>query len=224
MITLRAEDLRRLNVILRLPSIDLDRTSKEKKWDVLLEDLCFSVFGVKRVPPQDAFYVAARPEGIRIAQDVLRTFLPFLQRVPDPKEPLPWLSLCEQRLYIAPRKDGFSTGYIPEVSGGDRRFATLIYSTLAHLLERSRVHPRDILTCANPQCGACFVPLRRPHAGQKNFCSSRCANLISAREYRQRKADELRAKDRRRNPARYDKKVRKETPGGHPKRRPRKTK
>jgi hypothetical protein len=113
-----------------------------------------------------------------------------------PEHPAPWFPLSEQRLYIMLDDDGFYHRYLPhrershDGSGSNRDFATMVYSMLAYLLERTKVKPQDILTCANPQCGVCFVPLRRPHAGQRSFCSMKCGALVASQNYRRRhKAD-----------------------------------
>lgn len=228
MITRRADDIRRLNAILRLPGINVGALGADK-WNALLDDLYFAVFGekdrrerlekaVKAGFDQDVFHSAANQGGVRAAQEGLRAQLPILQRVKG-EDSAPHFILSEQRLYVAAGKDGFASRYLCDDC------PTMVYSTLAYLLERSKVIQRDILTCANERCGAFFVPLRKPHAGKKRaFCSQRCGNLITAREYRKRKADELRPKERRRSRKRYGDRIQKQLPKAKIDRRPRKSK
>ncbi len=187
-------------------------------WNALLGDLYFAVFGEeRRVFKQDAFHFAATRAGIRDAQGGLRIQLPVLQRGKG-EEPAPMFQLSAYWLYVAAGKDGFVSR--PAFTDGP----TMIYFTLAYLLEQSRVTQRDILTCANDRCCAFFVPLRRPHAGQKSFCSPRCGNLIAAREYREKKAEELRSREKERSRKRYEEKTHKQHPGARIPRRPRKSK
>jgi len=50
-----------------------------------------------------------------------------------------------------------------------------------------------------------YSPLRKPHRdGTRHFCSQKCGNLVSAREYRKTKATELRAKEKQRNKQRAE--------------------
>lgn len=229
MMTLRAHDLRRLNVILRLPWVDV-ATLNDGQWGTFLDDLYFAVFGergrvekLKRAVEagfdQDIFHIAATRAGVRAAQEGLRAQLPVLQRVKG-GDPAPYFVLSEQRLYVAAGKDGFASRYLC------KDCPTMIYSTLAYLLERSGVTQRDILTCSNDRCGAFFVPLRKPHAGQRSFCSQKCGSLIAAREYRRRRAGELPGKERERSRKRYEERVQRRFPARKIKisRRPRKPK
>ena len=196
MITLRANDIRRLNVILRLPSVKVDALD-EAGWNRLLDDLYFSVFGEKtRVFRQDAFHWGVTKPGVRAAQEGLRAQLPTLRRL-KLKDPAPEFKLSAQTLYIAAGNDGFLSKYLCDDC------PTMVYSTLAYLLERSKVRQRDIRTCANDRCETVFIPLRRPHKRQKSYCSQKCGGLIAARKYRRNHATELRAKETDRKHQRY---------------------
>ncbi len=220
MITRRADDMRRLNAILKLTGAGLDVAAlNDTQWNALLDDLYFAVFGEKgRVFRQDTFHWAATRAGVRAAQEGLRMQLPVLQRHKR-EDPAPEFMLSAQRLYVAAGKDGFASKYLCDDC------PTMFYSTLAYLLERSRIAQRNILTCANERCGAFFVPLRKPHRRHKRgFCSQRCGSLIAAREYRKKKADELRPKERRRSHKRYEDRIQKQLPKAKIDRRPRKPK
>jgi len=79
-------------------------------------------------------------------------------------------------------------------------FPTVAYRALLFLLGSLKLRPANFLTCAYEKCARVFVPLRKPHAKvEKHFCSQRCGNLVSAREWRKTKAEELKAKERERN-------------------------
>ncbi len=213
MMTLREKDLRRLNVLLRLPGRQVDGLS-EAEWNALLDDLYFAVLGeTGRVFKDDAFHSAARPELVRVAQEGLHAQLPVLQRIKG-KDPAPSFKLKAQTLYIGASEEGFASMYLCDDG------VTMIYSTLAYLLERSKVTQRDILSCANPRCEAFFVPLRKPHAGQRNFCSQRCGSLNAARDYRSKKGKMLKAKEKERSRKRYQARIEKGLPGARIKRGP----
>jgi hypothetical protein len=84
-------------------------------------------------------------------------------------------------------------------------FPTLVYRALLLLLASLKLRPVNFLTCARTECARVFVPLRKPHAkSKKHFCSQRCGNLVSAREWRTKEAKQLKAKERQRNKRRAD--------------------
>ena len=216
MITLRENDIRRLNHILQLAGANVDALA-DSEWNGLLDDLYFAVFGEKgRVFRQDMFHFAATRAGVKATQQGLRAQLPILQHLKG-EDPAPRFKLSAQTLYLATAKGGFTCRYLCEDC------PTMIYSTLAYLLERSKVTQTEILSCANPRCEAFFVPLRKPHAGQRSFCSQRCRNLFAARAYRMKQAGQLREKEGERSRRRYDEKVHARLPGAKIARHPRKT-
>ena len=216
MITKRAHDIRRLNILLRLPVVNVAALNNDA-WNLLLDDLYFAVFGergrrerlkkaVESGFDSDLFHNAMDRAGLRDAQEGLRARLPILQRH-KAKDSIPPFELSRQWMYIAAGKEGFESRY----ASGD--CPTTIYSTLAYLLERSKVTQRDILNCANPRCEAFFVSLRKPHARQRSFCSQRCGSLIAARNYRSKKGKMLKAKEKERSRRRYEEKVHAVLPG-----------
>jgi hypothetical protein len=225
MITLRADTLRRLNVILGLgsPIVDIPSPGTDA-WNILLDDLFFAVFGQKkRIPAEDVFHQSATREGVRAAQEGLRGQLPALQRAKQQRGPLlhesvPSFELSKQTLYLLVDQEGFFGRYVT------LDFPTLVYNTLNYLLGRTGIKPSDLLTCANEKCRKLFVPLRKPHKGKKSFCKQKCGNLISAREYRKKRAKQLRKKERLRNQNRYDKKIHEKFPGATIHRRKRRKK
>ncbi|MDA2911409.1 CGNR zinc finger domain-containing protein [Nitrospiraceae bacterium AH_259_D15_M11_P09] len=212
----RAHDLQRLNILLRLAKVDVESLD-ENRWNALLDELYLAVFGVggrsvklnKAIMAgfdQDAFHTAMTREGVRAAQEGLRATLPILQRMKG-QDPAPSFQLKPQRLFLAHGENGFAVAFLC-LDG-----PTMIYTTLAHVLERSGVRQSEIRTCANERCGASHVPLRTPHAGRPSFCSQRCGNLLAARAYRMKRARQLRKKERERSRRRYEEKVHAVLPG-----------
>ena len=222
MITKRANDIRRLNEILRLPGVNLGALNDDA-WNALLDGIYFAVFGqrgrrerlkkaVESGFDSDLFHNTMDRAGLRDAQVGLQVRLPILRRH-KAKDSIPPFELKGQWMYIAAGKEGFEIAY----ASGD--CPTTIYSTLVALLLRSKVTQRDILNCANPRCGAFFVSLRKPHAGQRNFCSQRCGSLIAARDYRSKKGKMLKAKEKERSRKRYEARRQKQLPGQRLKKR-----
>lgn len=206
MITKRATDLRRLNVLLRLSGVNV-ATLNAGEWAALLDDLYFAEFGTKgRVFKQDDFHFSMTRRGVGAAQRELRTKLPILLRLKG-TDPAPFFDLQQHQLYMAWGPDGFATKF--RCDDGP----TVIYLTLVHLLERARVRQHEMLTCANPHCQAVFVPLRKPHAGQPSFCFKKCENRIAASRYRKKHKPKLRQREQARSQQRYAVKVHKQTPG-----------
>ena len=217
MIQGRANDIRRLNVILKLPAIDVEALN-EDKWNAFLDDLYFAVFGEKdRVVKENVFHSALTKKGVRAAQEGLRAQLPVLQRHRG-EDLAPRFELSKQSLYIAYGRDGF----VSKFSSTD--CPTMIYTMLAYLLEKSKITQSDILTCANYRCEAHFVPLRKPHEGKRSFCSSQCANLVSAGDYRERNKDKLQPKERGRSQERHENRIRELHPKAKIRKRVRKSK
>ena len=213
MIKSQAEYIRRLNVLLKLPRIDL-RTVTDAGLQTILDDFYWAIFGTKnRRRDDDTFHAATTPArpAIARAQDGLSRELTSLRHDTEPLE----LELAPQTLCIAANDQGFSPRYV------SKDFPTMVYSMLAYLLERSHVGRSDLLTCANVRCLTVFVPVRRRSETAKTFCSPKCANLIAARHYRERKAEELKLSERERNHEKYVKRVHKKHPNAPIGRRPR---
>lgn len=199
MINTQAESIRRLNVLLKLPQIDLALLNNGD-FETLLDNLYWAILGRKeRKREKDVFHAAAQRPGIKEAQETLRGHLASL-RYGTGKEVVE-LELAKQTLLIVADDKGFAHSYI------SRDFPTMVYGMLSFLLERAQVKRSDLLTCANEKCRTVFVPLRSRASSDRAFCSPKCANLIAAKEYRKRRAGELKVKERKRSKARYRRKV-----------------
>jgi CGNR zinc finger len=205
-ITTQAEFIRRLNALLRLagPSTDLALMNNGAWWD-LLNDLYWALFAERNRTGNELFEKAADRLGVKTAQEGLRKALPLLKKPDKDNASItqPGLPLEKQEVYIFGDNEGFYYRYL------SKDFPTMVNSTLIYLLVESKVKPSDLLTCANQKCATVFVPLRKRSSSDRAFCSAGCANVVVAREYRERKSDELKAKER----TRYVDKVRKKFPG-----------
>jgi len=225
MINAQAELIRRLNVLLRLasPSTDLALLNNGA-WSELLDGFYWAILAEKqRTPKEDVFHQAGSRLGVKTAQEGLRGQLSLLQRAKPQQGPLllenlPSFELAKQTLYLHVDEKGFFPRYV------STDFPTMTYQMLSYLIDRLKLRPSDFLTCANEKCRTVFVPIRKRSSADRAFCSPRCANLIAARDYRQRKPDELKAKERNRSGRRYEDKVRKKFPTAKITRRPRKPK
>jgi hypothetical protein len=81
---------------------------------------------------------------------------------------------------------------------------TEVLLKLNNLLEVSGVIMSQIRRCPDADCGRLFLLRMKPRADRNFYCSRRCSGLAATREYRRKKEEELRAKDR----GRYAKKQR----------------
>ena len=98
-----------------------------------------------------------------------------------------------------------SDGYIFEVS--PNQWEDKLYSALGHHLQLSRITPGQIRIC--PECDRIFLRRKKPPVGVKPHCSHRCAQQAATRRYRNKKKEEINAKERQRNHGRYVKKLQK---------------
>jgi len=208
MLTRNADLIRRLNILLGLSRVvDLDEIAPAE-WDDLLDDLYWAIrASKKRVDDKknpDVFHGAATPLGVRAAQEGLRGQLYQLRhaepmRVPLLLENYPSFELAKQTVYLLADKDGFFIRYV------SNDFPTMAYGTICLLIERLKLGPSDFLTCGYEKCQRVFVPLRKPHAAtRRHFCSQKCGNLVSAREFRDAKKEQLKATEKKRNKRRSD--------------------
>jgi hypothetical protein len=186
MITRNADLIRRLNILLALPNADLGEIIPAK-WKDLLDGLYWAVFNDKnRVFRSDVFHIAATRDGVRAAQEGIRGQIYFFQHAEQHTSPpilldkYPSFELAKSKAYLFhDEHEGFFVRYV------STDFPTMAYRALFLLLERLKLWPSDLLTCAYEKCGRVFVPLRKPHAkARKHFCSRRCGNIVSARESR----------------------------------------
>lgn len=225
MLTRNVELIKRLNILLELPKVDIHELG-EAGWSALLDDLHWAILGDKRHQwREDVFHQAATPDAIRAAQDGLRG---QFQQLRHPKvdiggplrlDDYPSFNLNRQTVYLLAHKDGFVPRYV------STDFPTMAYQSAIFLIDRLGLHAKDFLRCDYEKCGRVFVPLRKPHAGAKqHFCSGKCGRIVSARASRLSKQDRAKAAERERSHRNYKKRVEKRT--GKPtrvKRRPRLT-
>jgi hypothetical protein len=217
MMTLKANEIKRLNVLLKLPRVNVISLGKPA-WKKFLDDLYFAVFGEGRIAGNNYFHTAATRDRVRAALEGLHGHLQTLIKPTwfpaTPNDLLPDFLLAAQEMYIIPDKEGFYVRY------ATKDFPTMVYQALGYLLEKSKIKKEDILVCANDGCKSLFIPLRKPHKGKQSFCSQECGNLIAARKWRRNKAEELRVKEKERSRRRYEKKVHLKHPtapvGRHP--------
>jgi hypothetical protein len=194
----RTAGIRRLNILLKLPGVNVFPLN-EREWNALLDDLYFAVYGrTGREFKQDTFHFAMTKQGIDRAQSVLRDRLPLLMRKMEGTDSAIQLELEKQWVLIATGPNGKYHRAYASADG-----PTLIYSTLTNCLIDLQLTCRNLLTCANPACQAVFVPLRKPHAGKPSYCGTRCAQLIAQQNYRKRNTTKLRSSERKRNTKRY---------------------
>jgi hypothetical protein len=213
----RKEAIQRINVILRLPRVDL-AALEEEGWSDLLDDLYYAVFAkrdrterLKRAHSDgydgDTFHYAMTRDMIRAAQEGLRGQLLNLRRGRADGEPMMEFALAAHTVYIAWDAKQFAYNYL------HRDGPTMLYSTFAHLLDRSGIRPMDFRVCSEPGCQTVYIPLRKPHKGQPLYCDSRHAKNDAAKKYRLRKQGELLLSERARNRRRYRKRVEQMFPG-----------
>lgn len=207
------EDIERLNYLLKLPSRKL-LTLTDEQWASLFDGLHVALFGEGRQRGKsDDFHFAISLDKyprsqISQAQLLIREFLSVCRKGGEVV-----FQLERHRFYVAPKATTFGTAYRCE------DVKTMIYLALFDLLRTMQIAPRDFLVCAAPDCGASFVPLRKPHRGQRTFCSVRCQNRILAKESRQGSDKEARRRERERGRRRYEARVRKQLPGAKIQRR-----
>jgi hypothetical protein len=214
MINLQANRIRRLNVLLGLVKKDIGGLGGAE-WRALLDDVYFAVLGKRGGDPKQetSFHAMTTRQTLRVAQEGLRAWVPLLGK--ERNVPL-CFQLEKQALYIHTDDKGFFSRRNSEDC------PTMIYEMLAYLLELSQVRPADLLTCANEKCESIFVPLRKPHEGQKSYCSPKCSNLAAARAYRIRQGNDSLEKEKERSHRRYVKKKLAKYPKARIGRRPRK--
>lgn len=208
MINSQAEPIRRLNVLLKLASRGTDLALLNNgAWSKLLDELYWAILAEKqRTLRDDVFHHAATRLGVKTAQEGLRGQLSLLQQAQLQKGPLllenvPSFELTKQTLYLLVDEKGFFPRYV------STDFPTMTYSMLYFLIDRLELKPSDLLTCANEKCRTVFVPVRKRSDDDRAFCSPKCANLIAALEYRRRKGEQLKARERERSSKRYDERV-----------------
>lgn len=164
----------RLNILLRLPSVD-PWVLTNGRWQNLLGDLHFALYGTQRNPgANEDFEKAATRESIREVYTVLKEY----ESVPKSTLATLKFQLAEQILEISHdvRRNRFYSRF------RSKHFPTMFYMMLSHLLEISDVGLTDIRECAN--CKVDFVPQRKPRKGVSVYCSTRCRNVVAARNYR----------------------------------------
>jgi hypothetical protein len=196
MITRRANEIRRLNFLLKLPSVpvkELDATS----WTAFQRDLCSAVLSSRRANEVGEPFSVTLTD-IRMVKAELGSFLRSLfNAIKNPDDARQGLQLEGQHVRVEPDGNKFAVLYMSE------DVPTRIYQALCNLIEQTEVAPRDILVCANPKCETFFVPLRKPHPGENNFCSPKCSNLIAARNWRKKQSEALREKEKERSHKKY---------------------
>ncbi len=213
----RKAQIQRLNILLHLPNVDVV-TLDERGWNALLDKLYFAVHGQRgREFRQDTFHFAMTKSGIVQAQAVLRDRLPLLVRQMGRNDPSIQLELGKHWVLIATDPDG---KYHRRYASADG--PTLILLTLMECLFDRVMNCRDFRICANSECAAFHVPLRKPHAGKPSYCGKLCSGKIAARRFRKENKAKLRKTELKRNRKRYDEKLAKQLPGAKIRRRVRK--
>lgn len=178
----RKDALRRLNLLLKLPGLKLLELDDEA-WEALFDELHQAIFGSRRQRGQsDDFHFSlasdCRPKsGVSQIQGKIRE----LVQAGSSGSGLVQFQLERHRFLIAPKATKFGTAYRCE------DLKTFLSLALFDLLRVTQVTPQDILTCSAPDCGAHFVPLRKPHPGERPYCPGRpCGNRMRQRKHRKR--------------------------------------
>lgn len=190
--------IKRLNVLLGLACIDPWRLTDDA-WNKLRDHLYWALYGDPKGGRFPGITEEATREAVKAAQEVIRREITALKFAESPRAEF---HLKNQTVWLVNTAGGeFDTVF------DSRDLQTMIYSMLIRLLEVSDVTRSDILICNRKTCGKFFIPLRKPSKGMKSFCAPKCANIVAAREYRKRKAEELRPKEAKRSRGRYVDKV-----------------
>jgi hypothetical protein len=166
----------RLNFLFRFAELDpwkLDNGAREE----LLDDLYLAMYDSPRnreLLKGGEFDRAATPEGVSKGQ---RSLARFIEKG--------WAELGKTKVLLSAftEESEFAGEYYYRFSSDD--FPTLLILAFAHLMSVCEIRQSDFLACAN--CGITFVPKRKPREGTPNYCSTKCANVVAAKNYREKK-------------------------------------
>lgn len=214
----RKDSLRRLNLLLKLTGLKLQEMGDEE-WEVLFDELHEAIFGSRRKRGQsdDYHYALASDRSPKSGVGQMQGKIRELVQAGSRGAGLVEFQLERHRFLIAPKATKFGTAYRCE------DLKTFLSLALFDLLRVTQVTPHDILTCSAPDCGAHFVPLRKPHPGQRPFClKKRCGDRIRQREHRKRADQKASQRERQRGRDRYAARIRKRLPNAKIQKRARK--
>jgi hypothetical protein len=198
---IRAGYIKTLEWLIWLSQVDL-RGLREGDWLNLCEKLHEFVCDPD---PKEIFFKKATPESIRVIQQELKTR--FDQCAGLKREELRKDAVFAITPFEVNRAKIHLTAWTPDLVF-HQRFAcedlkTEVLLELGNVLVASGVLRSQIRRCPNDDCARIFLSRRQPRPDRESHCSAKCAQLAATRRYRQKKADELKAKDRTRGRRRY---------------------
>lgn len=180
--------IERLNILLEVP------TKKKPNWGELRKKLVYAIYDRKAVT--SAHRVMFTPESMYQALDTIHYAVQDWRIIGATT-----LGVKAHNMVLyAPTGQPITAMY--DITDCD----TAVIVAFRYLIEKANVGVDDILSCGNSRCGKSFVPVRKPAKGRRAYCGSNCARLVAMWDYRQRKRDELREKEKRRSNQRYKKK------------------
>jgi hypothetical protein len=170
----------RLNFLFRFAELDPWKLNNGA-WETFLDDLHFAMYGAARKREGSKviwsfgnFSQTATRDGVSKAQRSLSRFIDK-----------GWAELIKAKVLLSAftEETEFAGEYYYRFESED--FATLVNLEFAHLMSVCEIKQSDFLACA--QCGITFVPRRKPREGTPNYCSTKCANIVAAKTYREKR-------------------------------------
>jgi DNA primase large subunit len=186
------QTIKRLNTLLAIPA-----RKKRPSWSQLRKDLVYAIYDRKTVTPTDRLKMT--PKTMYAAMETLQSGITDIRTIGRTN-----FSIDEHELsmYALPGQPIFSRY-------GDSNCYNAMIHAFRYLVEKAQIRGDQFLTCANSRCQRAFVPLRKTVKGKRAYCTPECGRRVAVWDYRRRKTEELKEKERKRSNQRYKEKARK---------------
>lgn len=182
---IQRQRIRKLNILLAIP------TEKSPNWTQLRKNLVYAVDDRKTVT--SVHRATMTPKIMYSAMETLQSAVRDFRTIGKTTFALEAHNLS---MYAAPGRPLLSRY-------DDPNYENAIIHAFHDLVEKLEIRADQFLNCAGFGCGRAFVPLRKPTGGKQAYCSILCARRVAVWNYRRRKREELKEKERIRSKRRY---------------------